>query len=625
MNAGVVRFSIKQRLILSICLVIAVLIVGTSIFSYINAKRIVSSGIEREAQLVAEKNAEIISNWFKAVEDDMYLFSLIPAVRKFELDDARVIMNALLQERPAYGGILLADLSGTAHTVEGLTINIAERDYFIDALAKQRVVYSEPMITQGTNVAIVMLARPVYGESGTEPVGVAAFSVTLDYLQQLAASMNLAGFGHGWLINEAGIIVGHPNLDYVGTSDLFTQVPSMQPIVDKMVAGNSGVDSFRFDNSDRIAAYAHVYQNGWSIAVEADEEDVLRVVNQIRVIMVITIAAALAIGFALAYRLSVSLADPIVKLTKSAEKVSGGDLTEVIAVKRRDEIGLLASSFGKMIHNLRSIIENVKVSADQVLDTSNQLSAASEETAASIEQVAASANSFSQTVTHMNSGVGEVADSAADIASMAAEGETALDRISRQMEELRQSIEELSEVIESLGTSSLEIEKIVQAIAAIAEQTNLLSLNAAIEAARAGEHGRGFAVVADEVRKLSDQSSLAADNIHNLITDVQQKTQKAVDGMHKSVVSVDETSQVVGDSSRMLSTIIGSVNEIADRIKAIGEDAKNIDIGAQEMAAATEEQSATIEEISSSVHSLSEMAEHLQSLIESFKVNEHSE
>ena len=120
MNAGVVRFSIKQRLILSICLVIAVLIVGTSIFSYINAKRIVSSGIEREAQLVAEKNAEIISNWFKAVEDDMYLFSLIPAVRKFELDDARVIMNALLQERPAYGGILLADLSGTAHTIEGL-------------------------------------------------------------------------------------------------------------------------------------------------------------------------------------------------------------------------------------------------------------------------------------------------------------------------------------------------------------------------------------------------------------------------------------------------------------------------------------------------------------------------
>ena len=257
MNAGVVRFSIKQRLVLSICLVIAVLIVGTSIFSYINAKRIVSSGIEREAQLVAEKNAEIISNWFKAVEDDMYLFSLIPAVRKFELDDARVIMNALLQERPAYGGILLADLSGTAHTVEGLTINIAERDYFIDALAKQRVVYSEPMITQGTNVAIVMLARPVYGESGTEPVGVAAFSVTLDYLQQLAASMNLAGFGHGWLVNEAGIIVGHPNLDYVGTSDLFTQVPSMQPIVDKMVAGNS-VDSFRFDNSDRIAA-THMY------------------------------------------------------------------------------------------------------------------------------------------------------------------------------------------------------------------------------------------------------------------------------------------------------------------------------------------------------------------------------
>jgi len=50
--------------------------------------------------------------------------------------------------------------------VEGLTISIAERDYFVSALATGKVVYSEPMVTQGTNVATVMLARPVWGDSG---------------------------------------------------------------------------------------------------------------------------------------------------------------------------------------------------------------------------------------------------------------------------------------------------------------------------------------------------------------------------------------------------------------------------------------------------------------------------
>ncbi len=162
----------------------------------------------------------------------------------------------------------------------------------------------------------------------------------------------------------------------------------------------------------------------------------------------------------------------------------------------------------------------------------------------------------------------------------------------------------------------------MQAISAIAEQTNLLSLNAAIEAARAGEHGRGFAVVAEEVRKLSEESSGATEEIRTLISDVQRKTQQAVEGMHRSVVNVDETARVVGDSGRLLSSIIRSINEIGQRIQNIGDDTKAIDLGAQEIAAATEEQSATVEEITSSVQGLSEMAEELQDVIASFKVRQ---
>ena len=114
---------------------------------------------------------------------------------------------------------------------------------------------------------------------------------------------------------------------------------------------------------------------------------------------------SLAIGFALAYGLANSVAKPILALTKSAEKVSEGDLTEVITVKRGDEIGLLASSFAQMIDNLSHILENVKSSSVRVLDTANQLSASTEEAGASIEEMASSANHFSQTVSSMNKSV----------------------------------------------------------------------------------------------------------------------------------------------------------------------------------------------------------------------------
>jgi methyl-accepting chemotaxis protein len=79
---------------------------------------------------------------------------------------------------------------------------------------------------------------------------------------------------------------------------------------------------------------------------------------------------------------------------------------------------------------------------------------------------------------------------------------------------------EYSGAIDTILVNTAEINKISDEIQYISDQTNLLALNAAIEAARAGEHGRGFSVVAEEVRKLSDRTSLASNNIIEIVEKV---------------------------------------------------------------------------------------------------------
>ena len=97
MTKGRVRFSIQTRLMLLNGLVMSLLILGTSIFSYYNARNIVESGLTREAQMIAEDNAQAISQWFKSIEDEMYLFSIIPEVRSLNREEARKLMEAFLE------------------------------------------------------------------------------------------------------------------------------------------------------------------------------------------------------------------------------------------------------------------------------------------------------------------------------------------------------------------------------------------------------------------------------------------------------------------------------------------------------------------------------------------------
>src|SRR5690554_4577605 len=169
--------SMKTRMVVLFSLAFLVVTVGASAFFYFTASGLMRSNILREAQVIAELNAQAISHWFIAIEDDMYLFSQIPEVRAQNWDEARVLMNVLIEDRPYYGGILLANLDGDAITVEGHVINIGERDYFLGALAEEGVYYSQPMVTQATDLATIMLARAVYDQNG-RPNGVLAFSVS---------------------------------------------------------------------------------------------------------------------------------------------------------------------------------------------------------------------------------------------------------------------------------------------------------------------------------------------------------------------------------------------------------------------------------------------------------------
>jgi methyl-accepting chemotaxis protein len=275
------------------------------------------------------------------------------------------------------------------------------------------------------------------------------------------------------------------------------------------------------------------------------------------------------IGILLSLGLAYSFGRGIRKAVAISERVADGNLSESISTRRRDELGRLLVSLGKMQAALRvqadadrSAIElkdrdhasqiarreridqeiaDFRSSVGNILAQADEMAAQMNSTAQALSMISTDADNRSREA------VGNATKASANVATVAASTEhldASIREIIGRLTPATDSISDATEMAKAtnktigrLAESTGRIGAIVGLIQAIAEQTNLLALNATIEAARAGGAGRGFAVVAAEVKVLAAQTAKAIEEISMQIVDVQSSTSQAVDGI-KSITSM---------------------------------------------------------------------------------------
>jgi methyl-accepting chemotaxis protein len=319
------------------------------------------------------------------------------------------------------------------------------------------------------------------------------------------------------------------------------------------------------------------------------------------------VAIALALGAVIAWRITLSITQPIGRALVVAERIAAGDLTSAIEVRINDETGRLLEAIAMMQDKLRQLVGNISETANNIETASAEVASATLDLSQRTEVASQNLQSATTNLGNLKGTVSQSAESAKNAYRLAEAASETATRSGVMVQKVVQRMDDIS-------GSSRKIGDIISVIEGISFQTNILALNAAVEAARAGEQGRGFAVVASEVRSLAGRTAASAKEIKTLICNSTEQVEAGSALVAQAGHIIEEMLKSVKDVNVIVGEIADSTREQSGRIGTIFNAVTQLDDTLQQNAAMVEESAAASD-------SLNEQAQNLTHIVSSFRLS----
>ena len=476
-----------------------------------------------------------------------------------------------------------------------------------------------------------------------------------DLLNDVISSINLGRNGMAYMVNQEGVVTGHPSQSLVLNQSTLGQLSGGSGDAAKRITTDeTGAMEYTVDGKKMLVAFSPVRGTQWSLVIQIPKSDYSHFINGAMLISILATLAGLTVSVLLILRFARSISRPVKRVTDRMVALSNGDLhTEVIPVSTGDELEVMTQTLDDTLESINEYISDIQQVLTRVaegdLRTGPQVDykgdfelirgslhtitqsmnetllgfrAAADRLTAMAEQLSGQAAQLHQASMEQNQSAEElvhevthVKDRLADVADSSDQTRFQTGEIARRIQSANEQMAALSSAMDDISANAQQIIKIAKDIGDIAFQTNILSLNASVEAARAGAAGKGFAIVANEVKQLAAKSAKAAQSATEMVNNTKAIIQTGVvltaDTASSLQAISDVSTQISAISDQLAAAVQGqglALTEMEERIAAISSVAdRNL-----QNAGETEQSSS----------SLAKEAETLQAQVQKFTLKE---
>jgi methyl-accepting chemotaxis protein len=365
--------SIKMQIVVWVLLIVAIVCSGLAVVSCYIAAAELKATLDASLQEITVQAAKMVNERIKNYYSELNALASNRLFQDFIANKAQIL--TLLQQMAAAKGhldMMVADPQGNAYLMTGKPTQIADREYFIQAMRGQNFV-SDPLIRKSTGKLATFFAVPLKNNRN-QIIGVLALLRDGTELSALIGDVTYGKNGKSFMINKHGTSIAHYNQENVIKGDnIFENLkhdPSLQQFADtqkKMTEGANGVAEYTYKGVITYIGYAPVPGTTWSLGVSTPKSESFAVINHMRLMIIIMSAIFLGLGGVISYFVAHQISMPIQQSAVYLEKIAVGNLeSDVMAVNlaRADEIGKLGRAAQSMIDGLRE----KSVAAQQIAD-----------------------------------------------------------------------------------------------------------------------------------------------------------------------------------------------------------------------------------------------------------------